>query len=285
MLFLPGVIGLFLAVPLDPTALWSDERLLAQAETAYREAPKAPPRSLASHQHFARAARLFEGLRNRGVNNAPLYVNLAQSYLLAEDIPNAILACRRGLRLDAGHATLRRLLEEARNQVDYPSYGPFAKPPTDDWPPWLPRLSSRTRLLLAGLAYLLACVLFTRWRMIRRGEWLGFAIVALALAVLLGAGLALEEKQRRWEKTHPLVVVASDENVVLHKGNGMKYPCYNATARKWEEVGDGIPPTATPLKPGVEAHVRFDKGDWLQIELTSGEVGWVRRSEVVVDDP
>jgi hypothetical protein len=278
-----GLIGLCVAASIGSTAALPDERVLAHAEAAYRNALQAPPGSLASHKHFALAAEQVEVVRQRGVHNPALYINLAQAYLLAEDIPNAILACRRGLRLAPENSVLRTLLDEARNQVDYPTYGPFAKPPVDGWPPWLPRLSKHARLALALGAYGLACLAFTRWRMLRRGASLGTAVFAFACAGVLGVGLALEDAHRMWEQTHSLVVIASDENVVLHKGNGTNYPCYNASARKWEEAGDGIPPTATPLKPGVEAHVRFTRGDWLQIELTSGEVGWVRRGEVLDD--
>jgi hypothetical protein len=284
MLVPAGVIGLYVAAILGPTALVSDDHVLARARSAYREAMEAPAQSLASHQLFARAAGWLEILRRRGVNNRRLAVNLAQAYLLADDVPNAILASRRGLRLAPADPALRRLLDEARNQVDYPTYGAFAKPPVDDWPPWLPRLSSGTRLVLAFLSYGLACLLFTRWRMVRGGTWLSLVVIALGAALFLGGGLIAEQERASWGKAHPLVVVSTDDKVVLHKGNGVRYPCYNATAKIWEEADDGIPPGATPLKPGVEAHVRFDKGDWLQIELTSGEVGWVRRSEVLMED-
>jgi hypothetical protein len=50
-------------------------------------------------------------------------------------------------------------------------------------------------------------------------------------------------------------------------------------------VGDSIPPPATPLFSGVEARLRFEKGDWLQIELASGEIGWIRCKDALIDVP
>jgi hypothetical protein len=35
---------------------------------------------------------------------------------------------------------------------------------------------------------------------------------------------------------------------------------------------------------GVEARLLFARGDWLQIELAGGEVGWVPRRLVLVDE-
>jgi hypothetical protein len=57
--------------------------------------------------------------------------------------------------------------------------------------------------------------------------------------------------------------------VKLRKGNGQSYPEYDYL-----------------LRPGVEGRLRFDDPrGWLQIELADGEVGWVRRADVLVDTP
>src|SRR5262249_39690181 len=115
------------------------------------------------------------------------------------------------------------------------------------------------------------------------GPWLLLTAAAatLGVAVLLGWGLLREESQRVEEEASPLVVIAPD-GVLLHKGNGISYPCYDARTGNWHEPP--FPVDVPALVRGVEARRRFVRGDWVQIELTSGETGWVRRTQVVVDE-
>jgi len=62
-------------------------------------------------------------------------------------------------------------------------------------------------------------------------------------------------------------VVITADGVPLREGNGVAYPArYDA-----------------PLNRGVEARLLFVRGDWLQIELAGGEVGWVPGASTVSD--
>jgi hypothetical protein len=72
--------------------------------------------------------------------------------------------------------------------------------------------------------------------------------------------------QERQEACYPLVVIARDR-VLLRKGNGSHYP----------------PSYDTALNRGVEAKQLFARGEWLQIELAGGEVGWVPVTSVLRD--
>ena len=44
------------------------------------------------------------------------------------------------------------------------------------------------------------------------------------------------------------------------------------------------PRSETPLNRGVEARLLFVRGDWLQIELSGGEIGWVPSEYALVDE-
>jgi hypothetical protein len=90
-------------------------------------------------------------------------------------------------------------------------------------------------------------------------------VAALVLAALLATLLLIGEQARR--SARPVVVIAAD-GVLLRRGNGPAYP----------------PRYETPLNAGVEASLRFARGDWLQIELAGGEVGWVSRTAAVVEE-
>jgi hypothetical protein len=74
------------------------------------------------------------------------------------------------------------------------------------------------------------------------------------------------ELRHESEPTEPLVVIA-DDGVLLRKGHNLHFP----------------PRFETPVNRGVEARLLFEHGDWLQIQLAGGEVGWVPRKLVLVD--
>jgi tetratricopeptide (TPR) repeat protein len=276
------LIGLLLAAGAASPAVPSDEQLLARAEAAYRKGVELRGTSLESRKFFARAAQCYEELRQRGAHSAALYTNLGQSYLLAGDLANALLAYHRGLRLAPNDTHLQDLLEEARNQVVYSAPGSFGRPPVDNRPPWLPHVSLRVRFLVLLGLFTLACLGVTRWWMTRGRGLLGLAGFLFSWSVFLGVQVAFEAAERNWEQDHPLVVFQADK-VVLHKGDGANYPCYDGQNRKWLEAAGSLPPAATPLHRGVEARLRFEKGEWLQIELAGGESGWVRRQDVIID--
>jgi hypothetical protein len=259
-----GLLTLLLAgaVPGEDLA---DPDLLRQAETAFHEGEHAE--GTAARAAFARAAAAYESLRQRGYHSADLYRDQGNAYVLADDLPHAILAYHRGLRLRPNDSALQAGLMHARERVVYAPPGGFGRPPTRHRPPWLPRLTSPLGAGLALLLYLLGWAAVSGWLMRRQGGYLLAAACAFAVTALLAAGFVLEARQDQDEAEHPLVVIAQD-GVFLHKGNGGSYPHFDV-----------------PLNQGVEARLRFDKGTWLQVELAGGEIGWVRRADVLVDSP
>jgi hypothetical protein len=244
------------------------EDLQAQAETAFREGAQLVANGKASgaaQSAFRRAAELYEKLEQSGCRNAALYRDLGNAYLLADDRGRAVLAYHRGLRLKPNDLELRRCLDHVRQQVAA-DQGDFGRPPVELRPPWLPRLPGATPWLVLAL-YMLGCAGVTRWWTLRRGTWLLLGGCCFALAALLAAGLTWEGLEDRWDAQRPLVVIAAKNGVLLHSGNGSKYDAVSQTR----------------LSMGVEARRLFVRGDWLQIELSSGEIGWVPRSQVLED--
>jgi tetratricopeptide (TPR) repeat protein len=259
------ILGLLLT-PALAGAEPPDGELLSRAEAAFAEGAASDGRT--AQQPFLQAAADYEALRQRGVNNAPLYLNQGNAYLLAGDLPRAILAYRRGLRLAPRDPALLRHLDYAREQVVHVAPGSFGRPPVDHWPPWLLYPPPGLAVLLASLFYGAACLGWTRWLMTRRRWPAVGAGAAFLLAAVLAAHAAVAAAAERTDRLRPPVVIAS-ESVPLHRGNGHSYPAY-----PW------------PLPRGTEARLLFERGPWLQIELTGGEVGWVQRADVVgADEP
>jgi hypothetical protein len=259
-------MALLLAATVSTEPL-SKPALLDQAEAAFREGCQA--QGPLAKEAFRRAADRYAELHRRGVRSPALYRNLGNASLLAGDLPGAILAYRRGLRLAPNDADLQSSLAYAREQVVQGLTDSHGRPPVEQRPPWLPRLASKRVLSLVVVLYALSWIAVTRWLMTRRARLLLAGGSALAVAAVLAVGVAFDAMADNYETRHPLVVMAREEGVKMRKGDGLSYPEYDY-----------------PLRPGVEARLRFDdQRGWLQVELAGGEVGWVRRGDVLIDAP
>lgn len=268
-----ALLNLLLVVAAAPEAApsftgLSDKAVAEHAEVEFEEGVRLRQAEDKARPHFRAAAEGFAELRRRGARNAPLYRNLGNAYLLAGNLPHAILSYRRGLRLAPGDTELRHNLAEARDLVVFPGTGGIGRPPADPLPPWLPRLGTGWVLAAAVIGYALAWVLLTRWLMVRRRRLLVGGAAAFAVAVALTVFVVVLTRGQRQEAERPLVVIA-DDGVLMRKGNSLAYP----------------PRYDTPLNRGVEARLLFERGDWLQIELSGGEIGWVPRAYALVDTP
>jgi hypothetical protein len=237
---------------------------LREAEIAFHEGLYAADHEPdAARQAFRKSAGLFAEFRRAGHRNAAVYRNEGNAWLLAGELPRAILAYRLGLELAPNDRTLQAGLAFARKQVAYPSPASLGRPTIDHV---LPRPVPGWHLGLTVIAYAGGWVALTRWRMTRRGRLAWLAGAAWMTAALLATGLVYTDWQSRVQARHPVVVVAED-GVLLYRGNGEMYSHHEP-----------------PLTRGVEARRLFARGDWLQIELAGGETGWVRRDLVVGGD-
>jgi hypothetical protein len=198
----------------------------------------------------------------------PAFLQIGTAEILADRLPETILACRTGLLSYPNNAQLRENLDYARAQVNYPPSG-RGQPESEDWPPWLYQPSPMQSLLAALALLTIGCLLFTRWLMTQRSVLLGRAIVFLVLALVGGLLWIRLENRLRYEEQYSVVVIAEDHLPFL-KGNGLSYPRHADLAN---------------LARGMEARKLLERGDWLQIRFASGEVGWVPHAAVLVDEP
>jgi tetratricopeptide (TPR) repeat protein len=249
-------------------ATLTDRELLERAEAEFQEGVHLRLSRDQARPHFRNAAGYFDALRQRGVCNPVLYRNLGNAYLLAEDLPHAILSYHRGLHLAPNDRDLHESLAEARQRVVYPASGGLGRPRSDDPPPWLPYLHSDGLMFAAGACYLVGCLSLTRWWMVRCGRLLVAGLLALLLVGILLGWLIIRIEAQNERAAHPLVVIARD-GVLLRRGNSMAFP----------------PRYDTPLYRGVEGRLLFERDGWVQMELSSGEIGWVPQETVLVDRP
>lgn len=238
-----------------------DASLLAQAQTAF-QAAKQTSDPKAARQGFCAAAEHYEKLVRMGVANADIFNNQGNAYWLCGDLPRAILAYRRGLRLAPRDAGLRQSLAFARDQANSDSADRL-----NIGTSWITYLSLPLLLSMAFASYAGASVAFTRWLMVSGTRYLCLTIILFFAAALLSAVATMQYREALYESEHPLVVIARD-GLILRKGNGASYS----------------PARESPLNRGLEAHMLYRRGNWLQIALPGGEVGWISEKEAVVDE-
>jgi len=240
--------------------------ILRRAEAAFRQGTTERTDPDKARRHFGEAAACYEALRRRGAANVDLFRNQGNAELLADRLPQAILAYRRALQWAPHESALHDNLKYARDQVQYPARE--TRPSADeDWPSWMPPLDSAFLLGVAVCLHLLACLYLTRGLMTGDRARLQRGFVWLVLAVL-SAGLWGYLRWCGWCAREPPVVVVA-EDVPLRYGNGPTYSSHKKVPQ---------------LHRGMEARLLYRRGGWVQIELPGGAIGWVPESALLVDE-
>ena len=261
------LIGLLVAAPTAAAPERSSADLLRQAESAFQEGlagATSRPRPASS---FGRRPATTISCNSAGSAIRPFIAARGTLICWAAICPGPSWRTGAACALAPNDRAREHCLAYARDQVIYPAASPLGRPALDHWPPWLPR---PTRWPLVGafaVLYVLGWLCLTAAHDGHsRTLWLGG--LAFAAAVLPAAVWGFVDWNAWRDRRHPLVVVARDDTR-LYKGNGFDYPFSHDA----------------PLNRGVEARQLFVRGDWLQVELADGEVGWAHRGAVLVDEP
>ncbi|MBW2228967.1 MAG: hypothetical protein JRH17_01185 [Deltaproteobacteria bacterium] len=210
-------------------------------------------------QAFSRAEQLFAAAGASGVRNADLQTNLGNAALQNERLGTAIVAYRRALLLDPGHARARQNLDHTRGLL--PDWVPT--PPEagvlDSFFFWQRALSRDARETLAAAAFAAAALLVAASILLGRvsTRWGALACTLVWLGML--ASLAFDPT--RDAARHAVVVVP---DVSARAADSINAP------RRFSE----------PLPDGTELEVLEDRGGWLHIQLHNGRDGWITASSI-----
>jgi hypothetical protein len=244
-----------------------DEEIGSQADAAFRRGVDNQTRILRARKDFSAATDAYLELHRRGIRNPALYLNLGNAALLADRWPEAIWAYHTGLQLDPNDRRLRQHLEFARGKVIYPLSGQ-GRLDADAWPTWLHRPTYFGLALLLAFAYTLGCMGITVLFFTHQPRVIGLTVAAVLLTAASGFGFWQAARQAETDRQTPLVVFA--DNTDFYRGNAVSYPKH----------------PALPFVPrGLEARQVHRRGDWVQVRLITGEVGWVPRERVLVVEP
>jgi hypothetical protein len=209
-----------------------------------------------------------EQLRHHAQSNsatAELYLNLGNAHYLADELPQAILAYREGLRQNPVHSRLWENLEAVRDQVGYPGGLARHRPAPDGWPIWLPRLAPGVVLWAAVLIHALAWAAAWLWLIIRGRKLATLTVAGFLIACALGVWWGYLDFRIDRDQRQTIVVVALN-GTTLRRGNGSLY---------------GRHPDLPVVNRGMEAMCLNERGGWVQVQFPGGDVGWLPRAAVV----
>jgi hypothetical protein len=230
--------------------------LFDQANTAFREANTATE-DTARQALYQKAILTFERIiQEGGIHNAELYYNLANAYLLNEDIGRAILNYRRAQWLDSRGANIHKNLSFARTQRLDKVVIQSEKRVQRTLFFWHYDFSLHTRLRLCCIFFGLLCTGLTV--IIWRGRHSGLSAVVIISGILLLCilGSVLVETLVQNNVAEGVIIASS---VMARQGDGQNYP----------------PSFKDPLHAGTEFELLEQRPDWLHIQLEDGSDGWI----------
>ena len=251
------LLALMILIATSSSALALDrEARLAEASADYATALAEPDRD-ARLAGFARAQRGFASLVEDGVETAPLYVDLGNAALQAQDRGTAVLAYHRALRLDPDDRTARQNLEYARGRL--PSWVPTPDGTEGFRGFFDDRLLPRSwRVRGAAIAFLLAAIAVVLSVRERPGAWRGVAISGFVVWGLLFG------------------------STFLGGGTDRVLAVLVAAETEARSADSALAPKALPdpLPAGVEVDLLEEREGWARIRLANGRDVWVRRTNV-----
>lgn len=206
---------------------------------------------------FRRAEHLFQQALARDARSPDLYVNLGNAALQAERLGSSVLAYRRALRLDPGHARARHNLDSARSLL----------------PSWVPRADSRGVLER----------LFFWHRTLPGGQGARVAAACFALSALLLA-VAIRTGGAAWRAVAlfpALAWLAFMTSLVLDPADREHSAAVVTVEETLGRAADSdLAPRSfpEPLPGGVEMKIVEERPPWLRVRLADGRETWVAAS-------
>ena len=230
--------------------------LFNQANEAFRQANSIENNARAE-ELYEKAILSYEKIINEGkIENAGLYYNLGNAYLLKENIGKAILNYRRAQKLNSSDANIQKNLEFARSQrID--KITPKARERImETLFFWHYDFSLRTKFVLTCLFFAAVCITLTVIVWFGRSAPTSAAAVITAICMLCFLASVVMETRQRARLVCGVITVS---DVVARQGDGQNYP---------ESFKD-------PLHIGTEFDVLERRLGWLHIRLSDDSDTWI----------
>lgn len=219
-------------------------------------------------QNYSRSIELYEGVVAQGISegreSAQIYYNLGNAYFRDNQLGKAILNYERAHLLDPGDGDIRHNLRFANNRTEdriIPASNLFLA----NWFNGVRDLfNSNTWATLAITFFLLfigciALFLFVRVLWIRQAAF--YSGLVLLLFVGITNAFAFSQKRERTQRDAAIVMVGA------------------ARANASPDANSNL---LFELHEGTKVKIRSSDGNWYEVEIANGSVGWISKQHVEV---
>lgn len=215
----------------------------------------------AQNGRFAAAIDSYESILASGEESATLYYNLGYAYYKSGSLGKAILNFERAKRLDPNNADINFNLEQAYSQTDQMQtlepvffvrwWNGFKNIMGSDG--WAVAFIVLFVVTLLGAA----AFLFADGVAMRKSGFFG-GIVALLLCVM-SLSISLDKRDEILNSREGIIMMASVTMTTSPDKNGSEMAV---------------------LHEGTHVSVLSELGEWLQVSLKDGNVGWLKKTEI-----
>jgi len=235
--------------------------LFTQANDAFRQANTATDDPGKAKSLYEKAVLGYEKIIREGrIENPKLYYNLANAYLLQNDLGMAILNYRKAEKLDKTNSDIQKNLAFARGRrIDKVEQKTETKI-MQTLIFWHYDFSMRTKFIIACISFTIFC--FTLAAAIWFGRKALFSVIMVISAVMLLSFAGSFVVDSCNQATQSAGVIISPQ-VTAYQGDGPNYPA------SFKE----------PLHAGTEFVVIERRPGWFHIRLADGSDGWIPQSD------
>jgi tetratricopeptide (TPR) repeat protein len=191
-----------------------------------------------------------------GIKNAKLYYNLANAYVLNNNIGKAILNYRKAQLLDSSDPDIYKNLNFARSKRADSIPVSSQKKILERLFFWHYDFSVKTRFIIGGIGFAVFCIWLTLKLWFAR--WPASKVVCTISALLALCMISSVAAEFFTAKSNLGGVIVAD-SVIARQGDGNNY------SQSFNE----------PLHAGVEFDVLEQRSGWMHIKLANGQDAWI----------
>jgi len=245
------IIGIFLC-GISCLEIFAQKEGLRNAETAY------------AAEQYDQAIELYESLLNNYGSSAELYYNLGNSYYKSGKIAHAILNYERAILIKPGDSDVRFNLDMARQQtVD--RIEPLQEFFLKEW------IHSAQNLIgvdywamigIVGFVLFIGCLVlffFSKWMYLKK---VGFYLGILLFVTVIIANIFAHNQKGLLDSRRGAIIFTP---TVTIKGSP-----------------DNSGTDLFLLHEGTKVFIRESLGDWRNIQLEDGNLGWINKKDIVI---
>jgi len=235
--------------------------LFSQANDAFRQANAVNDDPGKANSLYEKAILGYEKIiRDGHIENPKLYYNLANAYLLQNDLGKAILNYRKAEKLDKSNSDIQKNLAFARarriDKVEQKTETQILRTLAF----WHYDFSTRTKFVVVCMSFAVLCLTLTVVIWYGRKTSLSLiAVISAGLLVCFAGSVAVDS----FNQANRLSGVVISLQVTAYQGDGSNYPA------SFKE----------PLHTGTEFILIEHRPGWFHIRLANGSDGWIPQSD------